>query len=201
MIGDVVRRGHIQGLVSIELKCRRMWSEKGKDVAREKQREEDVLKARWWRTSMQNNPGKWGGRAILLVNLEETGRLTSRCEVHLTQGSWEVWWGWRSSRLATGLASGGEASNVVRSSCWCAATSQSCSTGKAEGCAQEGCAQGPTFPCSFISSRAAWGRQSIGRQGARSLQCHRPFGQQHWAQPEHREAQKDERAGSLDTTR
>lgn len=101
MIGDVVRRGHIQGLVSIVLKCRRLWSEKGKDVAREKQREKDVLKARWWRTSMQNNPGKWGGRAILLLNLEETGRLTSRCEVHLTRGSWEVRWGWRSSRLAT----------------------------------------------------------------------------------------------------
>jgi hypothetical protein len=46
------------------------------------------------------NPGKWGGRAILLVNLEENQRLTSRCECKLTQGSWEAWWGWRSSSLA-----------------------------------------------------------------------------------------------------
>ena len=113
MIGDVVRRAYIQGKVSIELKCRRLWSEKGKEVAREKQREEDVSASKWWRKSLRDNPGKWGGRAILLVNLEENGRLTSRCECNLTQGSWEAWWGWKSSRLATELASRGRASNVV----------------------------------------------------------------------------------------
>ena len=105
MIGEAVCRPYIKGKVSIELKCRRLWSEAGKDVAREGQREEDVLACKWWNKAVRGNPEKWGGRAILLVTLEPNGRLTSRCEFKPTQGEWEVWWGWKSARLANDLVS------------------------------------------------------------------------------------------------
>ena len=100
LIGDAVHRDYIRGQVSIELKCRRLWSEQGKEDTRAEQRRECVEECRWWKAAVTQNPGKWGGRAILLVNLEENQRLTSRCECKLMQGSWEAWWGWRSSSLA-----------------------------------------------------------------------------------------------------
>ena len=160
MIGDVVRRCHIHGQVFIELKCRRLWSEAGKDVAREAQRQEDVLGSKWWKKSKQDNPGKWGGRGIILFNMEGNGRLTSRCECHLADGSCLVWWGWLSNRLANiAFCSASRSTSCCRR---CGAPSQSCSTGTAEGCSQ---AQGAAFSYSRISARAACDRP-VGSQGA-----------------------------------
>lgn len=45
---------------------------------------------------MGKQPARWAGRAILLVNLEQSGLLTARCEFKPVAGDWVVWWGWRS---------------------------------------------------------------------------------------------------------
>ena len=91
LIGDAVHRDYIRGQVSIELKCRRLWSEQGKEDTRAAQRREFVEECRWWKAAVTQNPGKWGGRAILLVNLEENQRLTSRCECKLTNTQTNQW--------------------------------------------------------------------------------------------------------------
>ena len=94
------------GLVSLELKCRRLWSEAGKEAVRTALRAEEVLECKWWKQALENKPRKWRGRLILMVFVDGSNGITSRAELQPIDGDWLVLWGWRSARTAAERATG-----------------------------------------------------------------------------------------------
>ena len=88
------------GLVSTEMKCRRLWSEAGKAKVRKALRREEVSECKWWQQALQKPRANWYGRMIILVFVDQSRAITSRAELKPANGSdWQAIWGWRSRRL------------------------------------------------------------------------------------------------------
>ena len=86
-----------RGLVSCELKCRRLYSDKGRRETRLHLRRESVDECSWWQTLLQRRGSLWCGRMIILVVADRAGALTaSFAEWKPVGGSWITAWGWNS---------------------------------------------------------------------------------------------------------
>lgn len=85
-----------RGLVSGELKCRRLWSDAGQLVVRKALRKEQVEECTWWRAALARRTGVWCGRMVVLCVFNRSGVLTaSHAEWKPVGGVWATVWGWR----------------------------------------------------------------------------------------------------------
>ena len=78
------------GRLSIEIKCRRLWSEQGKSHVRKALRKEEVEECRWWQRALSKRGADWAGRAILLVCVDQSGHVSSKAEWKPVQAGWRV---------------------------------------------------------------------------------------------------------------
>ena len=90
-----------RGMVSAELKCRRLVSEAGKTKVLSALRMEQVEKCKWWQDAVQRRPGTWRGRMVILAIFDRAGKLTgSHAEWKPVDGSWKTVWSWRAQAVA-----------------------------------------------------------------------------------------------------
>ena len=98
------------GLLSGELRCRRLWSESGRNVFRTASHKEADLELPWWqnclRADASANP-KWSGRFIVLCCVDQAcNNIATYCDVRLREhDQYKGLWGWRGSgRMLTGAS-------------------------------------------------------------------------------------------------
>ena len=89
------------GLLSGEMRCRRLRSNAGLAKFREESRMECDLRLDWWQDLLaKDDKGKWAGRFIILVNFEQDlSHMTTRADVRLVEAgqSYKGFWGWPGS--------------------------------------------------------------------------------------------------------
>ena len=95
-----------KGLLSGELRCRRLWSDSGRNLFRSQSWQESDFELRWWQDLLKADAiGKWGGRFIVLCCFDRSGAdMRTYCDVRLRgQDSYRGLWGWpRSGRMLAG---------------------------------------------------------------------------------------------------
>jgi hypothetical protein len=88
----------VEGFLSVEVKCRHLWSPKGREDIRLLLRSECCDDLPWW---TQQERGKYAGRAIVMVIFEsEDSNEFKLCgDIKLnTESKWRGWFGWGGSR-------------------------------------------------------------------------------------------------------
>ena len=91
--------GGAEGLISCELKCRRLWSEEGRRKVREALRAEECDKSPWWQRCLSKQGGRWRGRMVILAIYSRDGSFQdSRADYRAVGGAWRAVWGWVGSR-------------------------------------------------------------------------------------------------------
>jgi hypothetical protein len=90
-----------KGLLSGELRCRRLRSDAGFATFRRESRLECDLELDWWQDVLKkDDKGEWSGRFILLVNFDQDlSYMTTKADVRLTEAgqSYKGFWGWPGS--------------------------------------------------------------------------------------------------------
>ena len=95
VVDEVAESDAPRGLVSCELKCRRLWSESGLLSVRKAMRKEQEEDCAWWQAALRRRSGVWRGRMIVLVICDRKGAVTgSRAEWKAAGGEWRTLWGW-----------------------------------------------------------------------------------------------------------
>ena len=96
------------GLLSGELRCRRLWSESGRNAFRSASHKESDFELPWWQDCLRSDAsGKWSGRFILLCCFDQAcNHMVTYCDVRLReQDHYKGLWGWRGSgRMLTGAS-------------------------------------------------------------------------------------------------
>ena len=87
------------GILSAEVKLRRLYSENGKEKVRKALQVECEEQCSWWQHELQKAPGHWAGRLIILVVFSSAGMLfTSYGDLKLQGWSnFRGLWGWQGS--------------------------------------------------------------------------------------------------------
>ena len=88
----------VEGYLSVEVKLRHLWSQKGREKVREKLQSECCDDLDWWTRQERE---KYAGRAIVVGIFEsETSDAFQLCgEIKLnTESNWRKWFGWPGSR-------------------------------------------------------------------------------------------------------
>ena len=85
------------GFFSVELRCRRVWSENGLKHVRRVTMNECCLKCGWWVAEKQRR-ADWAGRVLVLCVFGRTGEdFVSRADVQLGDQAVRGLWGWQGS--------------------------------------------------------------------------------------------------------
>ena len=88
------------GLLSGELRCRRLWSESGRNAFRAASQKEADFELPWWQKLLTaDEAGVWGGRFIILCCFDQAcENLTTYADARLRgQDHYKGLWGWRGS--------------------------------------------------------------------------------------------------------
>jgi hypothetical protein len=90
------------GLISVELKLRRIWSEAGRNKVREALRTECEVECQWWQNIVSQSGCKFCGRMVLLVEFGSRGaEFTTRADLKVLGSGFRGVWGWRGSASAS----------------------------------------------------------------------------------------------------
>ena len=89
------------GLVSGEVKLRRIKTETGRQKIREALRKECESECRWWQNELSKDNQKWSGRLIVLVDFGPHGEaFETRGDLKLIDKDFRGLWGWKGSSSA-----------------------------------------------------------------------------------------------------
>ena len=94
LIVDEVKTHDGRGLVSCEVKCRRLYSEAGREKVRLALRREQVDDCPWWQAALAKPCALWRGRMVILVVCDRAGSLVGSCAEWRPLGAeWRSLWG------------------------------------------------------------------------------------------------------------
>ena len=96
-LGGMPSPRHPSGMLSVELKLLRLWSEAGRQKVREALRKERAEECKWWQDELANKP--WGGRLIVMALFDRSGdAFTLRGDIQLKDEGFRGLFGWHGSR-------------------------------------------------------------------------------------------------------
>ena len=96
-LGGMPGPRHPSGMLSVELKLRRLWSETGRQKVREALRKECAEDCKWWQDELAQKP--WCGRLIVMALFDRSGDAFSlRGDVQLKGEGFRGFFGWHGSR-------------------------------------------------------------------------------------------------------
>ena len=96
--GEPPGPSHPAGFISVELRMRRLESEKGRRLVRTLLREECGDACDWWQAERKSPQRVWAGRLIVLADFGKTSTaFTTRADVQLAGEEFRGLWGWPGS--------------------------------------------------------------------------------------------------------